>query len=102
MTEASGRGSSAIRTLVTVVMDILVIVAVILVVHLVIVFFGQLAAQPWAKSVVDVTGRAILPLGIAGVRTPYGGVFDVNAAVTVLILLGIEWVLGGVRGTLQR
>jgi len=99
MSEAYGRASAPARMLVTVVMDILVIVAVILVAHMVIVFFGQLAGQPWAKTVVDVTVRAIMPLGIAGIRTPYDGVFDVNAGATVLVLLGIEWVLGGVRRT---
>lgn len=99
MPERPARVGASVRTFVTVVMDILVIVAVILVVHMVIVFFGQLAGQPWAKTIVDVTGKITLPLGMAGIRTPYGGVFDVNAAATVLVLLGIEWVLGSVRRT---
>ena len=102
MSEAPARVSAPARTFVTVVMGILVSVAVVLGAHMGIVVFGQLADRSWAKSVVDVTRRAILPLGIAGIKTPYGGVFDVNAGATVLILLGIEWVLGGVRRSIRR
>jgi hypothetical protein len=43
------------------------------------------------------TRYVVLPLGIAPIATLYSGHFDGNAAVTVLALLGAEWVLGLVR-----
>ena len=91
--------SSPVRTLITLLMDFLVVVAVVLVAHMVIVFFGQLAGQAWAKGIVALTSKAVIPFGVASIKTPYRGVFDVNAAGTVFVLLGIEWVLGGVRRT---
>jgi hypothetical protein len=39
----------------------------------------------------------VLPLGIDGVRTPYAGVFKVDAAATIMLLLVAEWLLGLVR-----
>lgn len=90
---------SPARTFVTILMDLLVFVAVVVVAHMVIVFFGQIAAQSWAKSVVALTGKLVIPVGASPIKTPYGGIFEVNAAATVLILLVVEWVLGLVRRT---
>lgn len=95
----SSRTRSPGRIIVTVLMDLLVVIAVALVVHLVILFFGQISAQAWAKSIAGLTGHLALPLGIDPIRTPYAGTFDVNAALTVLVLLAGEWVLGTVRRT---
>jgi hypothetical protein len=97
MSETPAKGSAPVRTVITLLMDVLIGVAIVLVAHMVIVFFGQIAAQPWAKSVVDLTRRIVAPLGVAGIKTPYGGIFDVDAAGTIFIVLGIEWVLGVVR-----
>lgn len=82
---------------VTVLMDVLVAVAVASLVHLVIVFFGVTSSASWGKSLLSLTRYVVLPLGIAPIGTPYSGEFDGNAAVTVLVLLGVEWVLGLVR-----
>jgi hypothetical protein len=68
-------------------------------VHLIVAFFGQLSLTEWGSALLSVTRYAILPLGLAPIVTPYQGVFDVNAAATVLALLGVEWVLGVVRRT---
>lgn len=97
MSEAPKRTGSPAATFVTILMDVLIAVAVVVVAHMVIVFFGQLAVQPWAKQLVPYTGKLVVPVGAAPIKTPYGGVFDVNAAATVLILLAGEWVLGMVR-----
>jgi hypothetical protein len=90
-------GSSGARTLVTLVMDVLVAVAVMVLTHLVFAFFGTVAASSWGKGILGITGMFVLPLGIDGVRTPYAGVFKVDAAATIMVLLVAEWLLGLVR-----
>jgi putative copper export protein len=89
--------SSAARTVVTLVMDVLVAVVVVSLAHLVAGFFGSVASSQWGKGLLGVSGLFVLPLGIAPIPTPYAGVFDVNAAATVMALLGVEWMLGLVR-----
>lgn len=85
------------RTLITVVMDILVVVAVVLTAALVVVFFRQLAVQPWGRSLVALTRPLIIPFGVSPIKTPYGGIFSVNLALTIVVLLVLEWVLSGIR-----
>ena len=86
------------RTLLTVVMNVLVFVAIALTVRLVVMFFGQIASMDWAKAVVSVTNLLVIPFGIEPIKTPYGGVFDANAALTILVVLVAEWVLSLARG----
>jgi hypothetical protein len=78
-------------------MNILIVVAIALTVRLVVVFFGQLAAQGWGETVVALTNPVVIPFGVDAIKTPYGGVFEVNAALTIVALLAIEWILSGVR-----
>ncbi len=85
------------RTLLTIIMDILVVIAVALTIRLVVLFFGQLAAQGWAEAVVALTDPLVIPLGIEPIKTPYGGVFDAEAGITVVVLLVLEWVLSVLR-----
>lgn len=85
------------RMLFTVAMNVLVVLAIALTVRLVVLFFGQLAAQGWAEAVVALTDPITLPLGVDPIKTPYGGVFDVAAAVTIVVLLGAEWLLSILR-----
>ena len=87
----------ATRTVITIIMDILVALAILLTVRLVVVFFGQLAAQSWGKGIAELAGYVTLPLGIEALKTPYGGVFDVDAGLTIVILLAAEWLLSVVR-----
>lgn len=89
--------SRSVRSLLTVIMDLLVIVAVIVVVRVVVEFFGALAAEQIGKGVLAATRFLVVPFGVSPVRTPYGGAFDVNAALTVLLLLAVEWGLGVAR-----
>ncbi|MBE0475732.1 MAG: hypothetical protein IBX62_01330 [Coriobacteriia bacterium] len=86
-----------VRTLITVVMDILVVVAVALTIHLVVGFFGTIAQQEWARALLGLTRWLVLPLGLEPVETPYGGVFDVDATVSIVAVLIGEWVLSIVR-----
>jgi hypothetical protein len=90
-------GPSGARTVVTLVMDVLVAVAVMALAHLVFGFFGTAAASSWGKGILGVTGMFVLPFGIEPVRTPYAGLFEVDAAATIVILLAAEWLLGLVR-----
>jgi hypothetical protein len=90
--------SKPVRTLVTVVMDVLVFLAIVVVVRIVVEFSGALAAAAWGKSLLGVTKALVVPFGIKSIRTPYGGVFDIGATLTVIVLLGLEWALGLARG----
>lgn len=90
--------SNSSRTLLTVVMNVLILVAILLTVRLVVMFFGQIASLEWAKTYVSVTNLLVIPFGIEAIKTPYGGVFDANAALTILLLLVVEWVLSLARG----
>lgn len=89
--------SRPVRTIIHVVMDVVFVLAVIDVVRVVVEFFGALAGQSWAKTFLKATGALVLPLGVKGIATPYGGVFDVGASITVLLLLAVEWGLGIAR-----
>ncbi len=89
--------SRPVRQILTVVMDLLVIVAVILVFRVVVGFFGALASEAWGKSVLAATRPIVLPLNLKAIATPYGGAFDVDASITVLALLVVEWALGIAR-----
>lgn len=83
-----------VRTLITIVMDVLVFLAIVVVLRIVVEFFGALAAQAWGGSLLGVTKSLVIPFGIQSIRTPYAGAFDIGASLTVLVLLGLEWALG--------
>ncbi len=89
--------SKPVRTLITVIMDLLVVVAILLTVRLCVVFFGQLAAQGWGQTVIVLSNPLILPFGVAAIKTPYSGTFEVTTALTIVAVLLVEWVLSGVR-----
>jgi len=86
-----------LRTVFTVIMDVLVVIAVAITVRIVVLFFGTLAAQGWAEAVVALTNPVIIPFGVDAIKTPYGGVLDVNAALTVVAVLVLEWLLSVFR-----
>lgn len=86
-----------VRSILTVLMDVLVAVAIALTVRLIVVFFGQIAAQSWAAPVTTFTNLVVIPFGVGDIKTPYGGYFDVNAALTIVTALVLEWVLSVVR-----
>lgn len=85
------------RTLLTVVVDILIVVAVALAIRQFIVFSGQIAHQGWAQAYNTLTSWLVIPFGFPDVKTPYGGVFDVDNALTVVLALVAEWGLSAVR-----
>jgi hypothetical protein len=85
------------RLIVTILMDVLIVCAVAVTLRLGVRFFGQLAAQSWGKTVIAFTSPLVFPFGLHAIKTPYGGIFDVNAAVMVAVYLVVEWVLSGIR-----
>lgn len=86
-----------LRPVVTVLMNLLVIVAVIDTARIIVSFFGGLAATAWGGALIKVTEYTVIPAGAAAIKTPYGGGFDVDAAVTVVLLLVVEWLLSVAR-----
>jgi hypothetical protein len=86
-----------VRTVLTILMDVLVAVAIAETLRLVVMFFGQLSEQGWGEAIIAFTDRLTIPFGIEAIKTPYGGVFDVAAALTIVVLLLVEWVLSVVR-----
>jgi hypothetical protein len=85
------------RTALTIVMDILVLVAVCVTIGIVVRFFGSLASSSLGESYLRFASLLRIPAGFEGIDTPYGGSFDVNAAVTVGVVLVLEWALSIAR-----
>lgn len=90
-------GSNPMRTLLTILMDLLIACAIAVTGRLFVEFFGQFSAQAWGKAVIAFTNPLVLPFGIHAIKTPYGGLFDANAAVMVAVFLVVEWVFSGIR-----
>ena len=86
-----------LRTFITVVMDVLFVVAVLLTVRVAVRYFGALSSEGWGEAVVVASDRLVLSTGIEDVRSSYSGVFDVNATISIFVILAIEWVLSVVR-----
>ncbi len=86
-----------LRTILTIVMDILVVVAIAETVRLVVLFFGQLSSQRWGEVIVALTDPITISFGVEAIKTPYGGIFDVNAALTIVVVLALEFLLSRVR-----
>ena len=89
--------SSPARTIITIIMDILIVCAVAVTARLGVKFFGQLASQGWGKALIAFTNPLVFPFGFHAIKTPYGGVFDVDNALTVIVLVVAEWILSTVR-----
>jgi hypothetical protein len=85
------------RGVLGILVNALLVVAILLAGRLVVEFFGQLKVQGWAQALILVTNYMVIPLGFSGIKTPYGGTFDVNAAVTAVIVLVAETVLSAIR-----
>lgn len=86
-----------VYTVFTVVMDVLVAVAIAVTIRLAVEFFGQLSSQAWGEAIIALTGPFTIPFGVDSIKTPYGGIFNVNAAGTVVLILVTEWVLSVAR-----
>lgn len=85
------------RRILTLAMDALVVVAVVVTLHVVIRYFGVLSHTSVGNAFLGVSTLVVPNLGFPNAHSLYGGVFDVNAAVTVIILLVLEWILSFIR-----
>lgn len=88
---------SRLSTLITIGMNVLVIIAVLLTVRLVVRYFGVLSGSAPGELLVAASRVFVLPLALTDVRSLYGGVFDLSASVTVMIVLLAEWLLSALR-----
>lgn len=78
-------------------MNILIVLAILVTARLIVEFFGQLSSQSWGESIIAITHPLVVAFGVDGIKTPYGGVFDVNAAIMVLVFLAAEWLFSMIR-----
>lgn len=89
------------RTALTVLVDIALVVAVLLLVRLVVGFFGVTAVNPVGRWYLRLTAPLAVPVaGDWEVRTPYGGVFAVDAGILIIGALVVEWALARLRSRL--
>ena len=86
-----------LRLLLTVVMNVLLFVAALLLARIVIGFFGHLSSAPWATQYMDLTQPLVPSFHLGHIATPYRGVFDSNAGAMLGAVLVVEWVLAFVR-----
>ena len=91
------RGASPVRTVLTIIMDVLIVLAVVGLASLVIGFFGQLMAHPSARQVYALAIRVVVPFGLRPIATPYGGVFSLDAVASIVLYVALEWIVGMVR-----
>lgn len=87
----------ALRSALSVMIVILIVALVALTIRQFVLFSGQLSSQNWAAALNMVVKRLVIPFGQHPIRTPYHGVFDVNNALTILVVLLGEWGLSVVR-----
>lgn len=81
-------------------MNVLVVIAVIVTTRVVVGYFGMLSGSRVGAIYLSATSFLVLPIGFPDVRSLYGGVFEFNAAMTVIICLGLEWILSVWRSRL--
>jgi len=94
---AKSAGASAVRNLLGVVVGIFVVVMLVLLTRLIVEFFGALHTGPFYAQLKAITRYVVLPLPVAGFKTPYGGTFDVRAALSIVIYLIAEYLLTALR-----
>lgn len=88
---------SVVRLLLTVVMNVLLVVAALLLARIVIGFFGRFDASPLATQFMDLTAPLVRDFGFEAIKTPYGGVFDVNTGALLVATFAAEWFVAVVR-----
>jgi uncharacterized protein YggT (Ycf19 family) len=88
---------SLLRRILTVLANVLVVLAIAEAVRLVVLFFGALADSNVGEIIVRVTDPITIGFGIDSITTPYGGVFDVDTALTAVLFLLIEWLATALR-----
>ena len=85
------------RSLLTVVVNLLIFLIILLSIRQLVLFSGQIAAQSWAKAFDQIARHLAIPFGQPDIRTPYHGVFDVDNALTILVVVLADWGLSAIR-----
>jgi len=76
---------------------------ILLLARIIFLFFGSLKTVPGYEQVVSLTDSFIGPLkGIAPVKTPYDGQFDIAATGALLVALVLEFMLQGIQNFLEK
>ena len=89
--------SRGIRAFLTLVTYVLIAVAVALAIRQFVIFSGDIAARGWARAFEALTKHLVIPFGVSSIKTPYGGRFDVDNALTIVSAILAEWALSAVR-----
>jgi hypothetical protein len=87
----------AVHTVLSIVVWVLILVLVALSIRQVILFSGQVASQDWAMAFRMLADNLVIPFDQKDVRSPYGGKFDVDNALTIVLVLVAEWGMSRVR-----
>jgi hypothetical protein len=82
------------RAVLTFLMNALFAVALVLVARILVRYFGVLASLWVSEVFVAFSDVFVIPVGLPDVHTLWGGVFDLDAAFTVGVVLVAEWGLG--------
>ena len=85
--------TNPVRVILVVAMNVAFALAIALAIRLGVAFFGGISSSWVGELVIHLTDPLVLPFGIEAIKTPYGGVFDVDAALTIGVLLIAEWLL---------
>lgn len=86
-----------IRTVLTVIMDALVVAAIVLTAALVAGFFGSLGQSPIGEWLRGLAAMLTVPLHLPTWQTPYSGSFSADTGASVVLLLAAEWLLSVLR-----
>lgn len=94
---ARSASSRLIRNLLGVAIGVLVVAMVALLVRVIFEFFGALHAGEFYRRLISLTTPIVFPFPVDSFSTPYAGVFDVKATLTLLAVLLAEFVLTSIR-----
>lgn len=95
--EGSSRMRGVARLSLTLLMNLLLLTAAALLGRIILTFFGALASLDLARAYASFSAWLVYPFGFSRLATPYHGTFEVDAALTLLTLLGVEWALAVLR-----
>lgn len=91
------RNASVPRAVVTILMNLLVVLAVLMAARVIVEFFGALASQSWGEALITLTDPFSFGAVMSPIKSAYGGFFDTSAAIVAVVLLFVEWALSLVR-----
>lgn len=89
--------SKGLRAILTLVTYVLIVVAVALAIRQFVIFSGDIAARSWAQAFNALSKHLVIPFGISSIKTPYGGRFDIDNALTIVVAILAEWALSVMR-----